>query len=80
MMVLHFSLAEFLGSRLRLLLYIVVLHKSKFDNSTKRKLDKLKLIGRNLGRVFNFKFGHVCLCLAIALITKTALLKVENSA
>ncbi len=50
-------------------------------------VDKLKLTGQNLGRVFNFKNGHVRLYLAITLITKTAgnfsataKLKVENSA
>jgi hypothetical protein len=43
-------------------------------------MDKLKLTGQNLGRVFNFKFELVCPYLAIELITKTAQLKVENLA
>jgi len=42
-------------------------------------MDKLKLTGQNLGRVFNFACGCVCLCHAVALIIKTAKLKVENS-
>ncbi len=45
----------------------------------KLKLDKLKLIGQNLGQVFNFKYGSVSLYHAFMLITKTAKLKVENS-
>jgi len=43
-------------------------------------MDKFKETGRNLGRVFNFKCVRVRLCLAVALRTKTAQLKVENSA
>jgi len=43
-------------------------------------MDKLKITGQNLGRVFNFKNGHVRPYLAITLIIKTAKLKVENSA
>jgi hypothetical protein len=46
----------------------------------KLKLDKLKLTGQNLGRVFNFKCGHISLQHAVELITKIAKLKVENSA
>ncbi len=38
-------------------------------------MGKLKLIGQNLGRVFNSGCGR-----SIELITKTAQLKVENSA
>ncbi len=41
---------------------------------------KLKLVGRNLGRVFNSRCGRTCLCCAITFVTKTAELKVENSA
>jgi len=43
-------------------------------------MDELKLTGQNLGRVFNFKCGRVCLYHAVAFIIKTAKLKVENSA
>ena len=43
-------------------------------------MDELKLTGQNLGRVFNFKCGRVCLYRVFALIIKTAKLKVENSA
>jgi hypothetical protein len=41
-------------------------------------MDKLKLTGQNLGRVFNFKCGRVCLHHGVTLITKTAKFKVEN--
>ncbi len=43
-------------------------------------MDKFKLRGQNQGRVFNFRCGHACVCHSIMLITKTAQLKVENSA
>jgi hypothetical protein len=43
-------------------------------------MDKLKLTGQNLGRVFNFKCERVCLYHAVTLITKTDKLKVEYSA
>ncbi len=43
-------------------------------------LFKLELTGQNPGRVFNSRWGRVCICHAIVLITKTAQLKVENSA
>ncbi len=33
-------------------------------------MDKLQLKGRNLGRVFNSRLGHACICCAIAYITK----------
>ncbi len=39
---------------------------------------QVKLTGQNLGQVFNSRYGHACIRHAIALITKTALLKVEN--
>jgi hypothetical protein len=38
------------------------------------------LTGQNLGRVFNSRCGRTCACHVITLITKTAQLKVENSA
>jgi hypothetical protein len=43
-----------------------------------RNMDKLKLAGQNLGRVFNFKHGRVCLYHTVTLINKTTKLKVEN--
>jgi hypothetical protein len=43
-------------------------------------MDKIKLTGQNLGQAVNFKSGRVRLHLEISLITKTAKLKVENSA
>ncbi len=43
-------------------------------------MDKLKLTGQNLGRVFNFRRAHFGLYHAVILITKTAKLKVEISA
>ncbi len=33
-------------------------------------MDKRKLTGRNLGRVYNSRLGLVCICLATAYITK----------
>jgi hypothetical protein len=39
-----------------------------------------KLTGHNLGWVFSSRCGRACLCYAIMLLTKTAKLKVENSA
>ncbi len=55
---------------------------SKFSETKAKSLvmDKLKLTGQNLGRVFNFKCGRACLYHAVVLIIKTAKLKVENSA
>jgi hypothetical protein len=41
--------------------------------------DKQKVTGQNLGWVFNSRCGCACLCHAITLIAKTALLEVENS-
>jgi len=52
--------------------------KLKYTNEPNLILDKLKLTGRNLGRVFNFKCGHVHLYFAMTLRTKTAQLKVDN--
>jgi hypothetical protein len=40
--------------------------------SIELKMDTLKLTGLNLGRIFNFRRGLVCICHAITLITKTA--------
>jgi len=42
--------------------------------------NQLKITGQNLGCVFNCRSGHACLCHITTLITKTALIKVENSA
>jgi len=43
-------------------------------------MDKLKITRPNQGRVFNSRREHVCACRAVAFLTKTAYLKVENSA
>jgi len=43
-------------------------------------MDKLRLAGRALGRVFNSRCGRACECCPITHLTKTAYLKVENSA
>jgi hypothetical protein len=45
-----------------------------------RGVDKLMLTGRNLGWDFNSRRARACLCRAITVVTKTAYLKVENSA
>jgi len=37
-----------------------------------KQMDKLKLTGQNLGRVFNCRCGHACVCHTIMLWTKTA--------
>jgi hypothetical protein len=42
-------------------------------------MDKLQLTGQNLGRVFNFRFGHLHAKFWV-LSSKTAKLKVENLA
>ncbi len=41
-------------------------------------MDKLKLTGQNLGRVFNSKLGRACKCSAIAYITKQPNLKMKT--
>ncbi len=41
-------------------------------------LDKVKLTGQNLGRVFNFRRGRACLCHAIAFIQKQPSLKLKT--
>jgi hypothetical protein len=41
-------------------------------------MDKPQLTGQNLGRVFNSRCGRVVFAIQVTLITKTALLKVEN--
>ncbi len=43
-------------------------------------MDKLKLTGQNLGRVFKFRLGHVCIGHKLYTFCKTAQLKVENLA
>jgi hypothetical protein len=35
-------------------------------------MDKLKLTGQNMGRVFKTRLGCACICRAIAYLTKTA--------
>ncbi len=44
------------------------------------RTDKLELTGQNLGRVFGSRCGRAYVWHSITLITKTAQLKVENSA
>jgi hypothetical protein len=41
-------------------------------------MDKLKLIGRNLGRVFDFRLGHSCKKHAIEHVTKQANLTLKT--
>jgi hypothetical protein len=41
-------------------------------------LDKHKLTGQNLARVFNFRRGRACLCHATAFIQKQLSLKVKT--
>ncbi len=43
-------------------------------------MDKLQLTRQNLGRVFNFRFGHLHAEHILVLSSKTAKLKAENSA
>ncbi len=43
-------------------------------------MDKLKLTGQNLGRVFNSKRGHACQHQAITLVTKTVQLEAKKLA
>ncbi len=43
-------------------------------------MDKLKLTGQNLGRVFKSRLGRVCIGHELYTFCKTAELKVENSA
>jgi hypothetical protein len=40
-------------------------------------MDKLKITGRDLGRVFNSSLGHACICRAIVCITKQPNLKMK---
>jgi hypothetical protein len=41
-------------------------------------MDKLKLTGPNLGRVFNSRLGRACICRAIARITKQSNVKLRT--
>ncbi len=41
-------------------------------------MDKLKLTGRNLGRVSNYRLGHACIDHAIVHITKQPSLKLKT--
>jgi hypothetical protein len=41
-------------------------------------MDKLKLTGQNLGRVFNSRLGHACMFRVIAYITKQPNLKLKT--
>jgi hypothetical protein len=41
---------------------------------------QLQLTGRNLGRVFNSRLGHACMCCAIAYIIKQPNLNLKNGA
>jgi len=43
-------------------------------------MNKLKLTGQNLGRVFKTRLGRVCTGHEMYIFCKTAQLKVENSA
>jgi hypothetical protein len=54
----------------------------KYDrqNFNSAVLDKLKLTGRNLGRVFKSRLGRVCTDQELYTFYRTAWLKVENSA
>ncbi len=55
-------------------------HSNFFTRQTNKELiiDKLKLTGQNLGRVFNSRLGHACICRAITWITKRPNLKLKT--
>jgi len=54
------------------------LTRFEFTVDIRQFMDKLNLTGRNLGRVFNSRLGHACICHAIACITRRPNLKLKT--